>query len=301
MLIILWQICTAIVFDAVAVGLIFHRIARGASRSRSILFSDKAIVRYIRGIPHLMFRLGERRKYHLIEATVRCYCIRHERIKNNPPPHRCTNDDDRNNNGTTQYQTGDDNINNSSSSHIETTHFVSRQMGLLQPNDKFGSHVWMGLPQVVVHRIDTSSPLNERDWLDAEGNRHRYSPMNNLSDIGNDSSMITSTVNDDISNIRNFLYDRDVEMVVLVEGTDEITGAVTQARHSYKLCDIAFNHTFTDCVHPYHRSRQRNIGSSSLDPAVTIDFTKFHDIVPLPVNEIDCSSCAYVIQNENFP
>ena len=206
-----------------------------------------------------MFRLGERRKYHLIEATVRCYCIRHERIKHNPPPHRCTNDDDRNNNGITQYQTGDDNTNNSSSSHIETTHFVSRQMGLLQPNDRFGSHVWMGLPQVVVHRIDTNSPLNERDWLDAEGNRHRYSPMNNLSDIGNDSSMITSTVNDDISNIQNFLYDRDVEMVVLVEGTDEITGAVTQARHSYKLCDIAFNHTFTDCVHPYHRSRQRNI------------------------------------------
>ena len=42
LLIVLWQVCTAIVFDAIAVGLIFHRISRGAKRSRTILFSDMA-------------------------------------------------------------------------------------------------------------------------------------------------------------------------------------------------------------------------------------------------------------------
>jgi hypothetical protein len=79
LLIVLWQVCTAIVFDAVAVGLIFHRISRGAKRSRSILFSDKAVIRRIRGVPYFMFRLGERRKYHLIDATVRCTYIQNEK------------------------------------------------------------------------------------------------------------------------------------------------------------------------------------------------------------------------------
>ena len=111
--IVLLQICTAIVFDAVAVGLIFHRISRGASRSRSILFSNQAIVRNIRGVPHLMFRLGERRNYHLIEATIRCYCIRHVRIPNYPSHSSMTDIetqlsstivDDQNNNDEARYQ-----------------------------------------------------------------------------------------------------------------------------------------------------------------------------------------------------
>jgi hypothetical protein len=88
------------------------------------------------------------------------------------------------------------------------------------------------------------------------------------------------------------LDDRDAEIVVLVEGTDEGTGAAIQARHSYKVDDIAWNYTFADCVFPY-RSRQRySRGRSSHDdPAVSIDFSKFHDITPAP---LDCDACAYV-------
>mmetsp|Transcript_25987 Transcript_25987/g.29185 ORF Transcript_25987/g.29185 Transcript_25987/m.29185 type:complete len:505 (+) Transcript_25987:35-1549(+) len=309
LLIVLWQICTAIVFDAVAVGLIFHRISRGASRSRSILFSDKAIVRYIQGSPHFMFRLGERRKYHLIEATVRCYCIRHERIPRNSTAdieaHLPSMMDDHNNDDT-KYQTSNNN-NNNPRVHVETTHFVSRQMRLLQPDDRFGSHVWMGLPQVVVHRMDESSPLRPTPlWFDVQGIPRQYPPIR-TSEISDsvttpvDSDLLSSNNipnNEEIDSecIRNFLYDRDIEVVVLVEGTDEGTGAVTQARHSYKLCDIAFNHKYHDCVHPYN-CRQRN-GPSSLDPVVSIDFAKFHDIIPLSADEIDCESCAYVHGHE---
>ncbi|MGK3759699.1 MAG: hypothetical protein ACI8RD_012016 [Bacillariaceae sp.] len=306
LLIVLWQICTAIVFDAVAVGLIFHRISRGASRSKSILFSDKAIVRYIRGEPHFMFRLGERRKYHLIEATVRCYCIRHERIPKHPS-HRSSMDD--HNNDDMKYQTTNNNSN--SRTHVETTHFVSRQMRLLQPDDRFGSHVWMGLPQVVVHRIEKGSPLRPTElWFDAQGISHQYPPPR-PSDISDSAASIAEGdplyigSNNDVSNnvedhsecIRDFLCDRDIELVVLVEGTDEGTGAATQARHSYKLCDIAFNHSFVDCVHPYS-CRQRN-GPSSLDPVVSIDFSKFHDISRLSTEEINCDSCAYIPEHQN--
>jgi len=280
LLIVLLQICTAIVFDAIAVGLIFHRISRGASRSRSILFSDKAIIRNIKGVPYFMFRLGEQRKYHLIEATVRCYCIRHERIPNYHPhssadveAHLASIDGDQNSERQIDFQV-----------HVETTPFVSRQMRLVQPDDRFGSHLWMGLPQVVVHRIDEKSPLlpSAPLWFDAEANAYRYPPS--TSDSDTNASLSSST-----RCLQNFLMDRDVELVVLVEGTDEGTGAATQARHSYKLCDIAWNHKFADCVHPYSRRERR--GPSIMDPVASIDFGKFHDILPAPM---DCEACAYV-------
>eukprot|EP00531_Pseudo-nitzschia_arenysensis_P004542 CAMPEP_0116135172 /NCGR_PEP_ID=MMETSP0329-20121206/11050_1 /TAXON_ID=697910 /ORGANISM="Pseudo-nitzschia arenysensis, Strain B593" /LENGTH=505 /DNA_ID=CAMNT_0003629957 /DNA_START=12 /DNA_END=1531 /DNA_ORIENTATION=- len=273
LLMVLLQICTAVVFDAVAVGLIFHRISRGASRSRSIMFSDKAVVRNIKGVPHLMFRLGERRKYHLIEASVRCYCVKHERIPNYHPHTAKDIEAHLDNNSSAKADF---------SVHVETTPFVSRQMRLVQPDDRFVD----GTPKMVVHRIDEKSPLMPSAplWFDAGGNPHRYPPSSGQLDL-----LQSATENSKLASLQNFLLDRDVELVVLVEGTDEGTGAATQGRHSYKLCDIAWNHRFADCVHPYSR-RQRS-GPSSLDPVLSIDFGKFHDILSAPE---DCEACAYV-------
>eukprot|EP00536_Pseudo-nitzschia_multiseries_P000677 jgi/Psemu1/233903/estExt_Genewise1.C_80157 len=291
LLIVLLQICTAIVFDAVAVGLIFHRISRGAKRSRSILFSDKAIIRNIRGVPHLMFRLGERRKHHLIEATVRCYCIRHERI---PESHPAADENGEEQPCNNPRMTNREQV----PVHVETTSFVSRQMRLVQPDDRFGSHLWMGLPQVVVHRIDGNSPLLPLSptWYDVGAVPHRYPPADDPLRRKGGGSSSSSLHSRDLESrarcIRDFLYDRDVEVVVLVDGTDEGTGAATQARHSYKLCDMAWNCKLAECVHPYRR-RQRS-GPSSLDPVVSIDFSRFHDVVPAP---LDSYECAYV-QNE---
>ncbi|KAL3912552.1 MAG: hypothetical protein SGARI_001096, partial [Bacillariaceae sp.] len=249
LLIVLWQVCTAIVFDAVAVGLIFHRISRGAKRSRSILFSDKAVIRRIRGRPYLMFRLGERRKYNLIDATVRCYCVRHERI----PVASASS--------TPLKQLDGDvhNKNQHSRLRIETTYFISRLMRLVQPDDRLGSHVWMGLPQVVVHCIDQDSPLwPPSTWYDAEGVA-RHCPTNANEGVEQNSTramatdplaLLSQTTEEDFGNMHSFLDDRDAELVVLVEGTDEGTGQNVQARHSYKTCDIAWNEAFAECVHP---------------------------------------------------
>lgn len=290
LLVVLWQVCTAIVFDAVAVGLIFHRISRGAKRSRSILFSDKSVIRRIRGVPYLMFRLGERRKYNLIDATVRCYCVRHERLPIAQSHSQM--------NATTTTGEGRSRV------RVETTYFVSRHMRLVQPDTQFGAHVWMGLPQVVVHRIDRESPLLPPPvWFDEEGMPNPYPPpgvhsfktnsnssFDPLGDVAED-PLLTAvhTSEADFGAIHYFLNDRDAELVVLVEGTDEGTGQNVQARHSYKTCDIAWNHSFADCVHPYNRRQRR--GPSSLDPVVTTDFSKFHDLVPAP---LDCDACAHV-------
>ena len=43
------QVFISITFDAVAIGVIFQRLSRVQKRARTIVFSDKAIIRRIRG------------------------------------------------------------------------------------------------------------------------------------------------------------------------------------------------------------------------------------------------------------
>ena len=218
---------------------------------------------------------------------------------------------------------------------IETTYFLSRQVKLVHPDEAYGSKIWMGLPQVVSHRLDSSSPLvpSSPVWYDETGIAHTY-PMeqdsinNNKKRKagynGNSASSEAAIVSvesqnqyksdeyyvQDLIEIEKFLLDREAEIVVLVEGTDEGTGAPTQARHSYKVSDLEWNHTFVPCVFPYEsssrrrrRSRRRRSGTTDADddshrrgrqreqPVCSIDFMRFHDTVEVPPNT---DSCAYI-------
>jgi hypothetical protein len=66
--------------------------------------------------------------------------------------------------------------------------------------------------------------------------------------------------------IKKFLADRNVEVIVLIEGQDSATGGVVQARHSYKLEDIVWNTSFIPCVL-----------QDELDGTPVIDFSLFHE------------------------
>lgn len=266
---VLSQVCCGILFDAVAVGLLFHRISRGRKRSRTIAFSDKAVVQRIKGVPYLMFRIGELRRYHLIGATVRCYCVRHERIGLQ---------------GSSNEESTD--------LTVESTYFISRKMKLIHPDHSCGSDIWMGLPQVIVHRMDDSSPLVPSPcWYDGNAFARNYPETTELdSAVDSNGGEFRMGV---LGSIEEFLIDRDAEIVVLVEGTDEGTGASTQARHSYKVSDLAWNHKFAPCVFPYGSTGSiaplTNRGHGH--PTCSIDFSKFHDVVPAPE---DCEASAYV-------
>jgi potassium inwardly-rectifying channel subfamily J len=166
LLLVLAQVCCALIFQAVAIGLLFQRISRGHKRSKTILFSDKAVVRRVKGVWYLMVRIGELRSHQLIEATVRAYCIRHERhavaddansTRPNPNPNPSPT--------TTMPRT-------SASSAVETTHFVTRPVRFL--HEESSSHILMSLPQVLVHRMDEKSPLcpPRPAWYDATGQVH---------------------------------------------------------------------------------------------------------------------------------
>lgn len=216
LLLVLWQSCAAITFSAVAIGLLFQRISRGQKRSKTILFSDKAVVRRVKGVPYLMFRVGELRRHHLIEASVRTYCLRHERLPMSSVSHTIREE---------QPVT-----------EIETTHFVASHMELVYPDETFGSHILMSLPQVIVHRLNERSPLVPPMpvWYDGEGHSHQSVATN-----GN--------VVGDHENIEKFLFDRDAEIIVLLEGTDELTGTSGRENPVFTLSMCTLILSFPAC------------------------------------------------------
>eukprot|EP00545_Synedropsis_sp_CCMP1620_P007226 CAMPEP_0119023742 /NCGR_PEP_ID=MMETSP1176-20130426/30560_1 /TAXON_ID=265551 /ORGANISM="Synedropsis recta cf, Strain CCMP1620" /LENGTH=440 /DNA_ID=CAMNT_0006978865 /DNA_START=87 /DNA_END=1409 /DNA_ORIENTATION=+ len=248
LLLVLFQSCCAITFQSIAIGLLFQRISRGQKRSKTIIFSDKAVVRKVKGVPHFMCRIGELRRQHLIEVTVRCYCLKHERYLRNP-------------------------------GQVETAHFLTRHLKLHYPDESLGSHLLMSLPQVIVHRMDATSPLVPKAgvWYDKNGRAHNG--------VSTDEMMA------------EYMSDREVEIIVLVEGTDELTGQALQARHSYRWNDLAWGYTFGPCVQPWaseegqepHWLEDRRCERRE-NPICSVDFGCFHDIVPAE----DTEECPFV-------
>ena len=128
------------------------------------------------------------------------------------------------------------------------------------------------------------------------------------------------------------MSDREAELIVLVEGTDEMTGSAVQARHSYRWDDIVYDSTFVPCIFPRRvseeganeedddgtteesvdplrtpllpvdaelgderrtreRQQSRRATGSSTATACFIDFSKFHDTMPVSA---DSPHCPYV-------
>lgn len=68
--------------QAFMVGIVFAKLARPIKRAQTLLFSRNAIICHRDGIPCLMFRVGDMRKSHIIEAHVRAQIIRKKVSKN---------------------------------------------------------------------------------------------------------------------------------------------------------------------------------------------------------------------------
>mmetsp|Transcript_18110 Transcript_18110/g.49398 ORF Transcript_18110/g.49398 Transcript_18110/m.49398 type:complete len:522 (-) Transcript_18110:31-1596(-) len=287
LILVLCQVCCAITFDAVAIGLIFQRISRGQKRAKTIVFSNQAVVQRVGGVMHLMFRVGELRHHQLRDARVRAYCVRHER-------HVCA--------AANVNSHGEDPSGaraGSNARNVETTHYVTRSLKLM--HEEVCSDVLMSLPQVIVHRMDSKSPLSQpSSWYDVNGVKHEETEST-------DHRIDQYTRHRERT--QDFLSDREAEIVVLVEGTDELTGAIIQARHSYTTSDLAWDHVFVPCVFPnpqysHQANGERNQSqilhesSSSLNvretrsfcccfgkrrtkkPVCFVDFGSFHDTVP---------------------
>lgn len=73
------------------------------------------------------------------------------------------------------------------------------------------------------------------------------------------------------SMVQRYMRDRQIEVIVIVEGVDAATGGMVQARHSYTSDEIEWNKSFECCVF-----------KDPVDGCTTIDFSQFHELVDVP-------------------
>lgn len=65
-ILVLLQVFSAIVFSSLAIGLLFQRMSRGQKRGRTIVFSDVAVIRKVRGrYVYVFFLNGYSFKFHM--------------------------------------------------------------------------------------------------------------------------------------------------------------------------------------------------------------------------------------------
>lgn len=289
-----------------------------------------------------MFRVAELRKQHIIGAKVQVFCVRHERC-----PVAMAGGQ-----GQSKENGGNDVV------ELETAHCVSHALPLLNGSKStavggrsggadsneeaptsegsYEKSILMGLPDVVVHRMDLSSPMMPPRpvWYDAEGVPHgggspppsvsSEAPTENMTEDGSSSLLAAdleeaapSPLSPSATNqptqeeITHFLLDRQAEIIVFLEGTCEVTGMTLQARHSYRIEDMAFHHTFAPCIfparsgvstatvgrwwNPFAPKSKAKVGDEANtfqgNAALEIDFSQFHDLLPAPY---DSMSCPYI-------
>ncbi|XP_015037102.2 G protein-activated inward rectifier potassium channel 3 isoform X1 [Drosophila pseudoobscura] len=70
------QCITGVFIQAFMVGIVFAKLSRPKKRAQTLLFSRNAVICHRDGVPCLMFRVGDMRKSHIIEAHIRAQIIR---------------------------------------------------------------------------------------------------------------------------------------------------------------------------------------------------------------------------------
>ncbi|XP_058455993.1 G protein-activated inward rectifier potassium channel 3 isoform X2 [Malaya genurostris] len=75
------QSITGVFIQAFMVGIVFAKLSRPKKRAQTLLFSRNAVICHRDGVPCLMFRVGDMRKSHIIEAHVTAQIIRRKITK----------------------------------------------------------------------------------------------------------------------------------------------------------------------------------------------------------------------------
>ncbi|KAL1494459.1 hypothetical protein ABEB36_010057 [Hypothenemus hampei] len=116
------QAIAGVMIQAFMVGVVFAKLSRPKKRTQTLLFSRNAVISHRDGIPCLMFRVGDMRKSHIIEAHVRAQLIKHKVTK-------------------------------------EGEHLPFFQTELKVGGDGEEDKIFFIWPTTIVHKIDSKSPL----------------------------------------------------------------------------------------------------------------------------------------------
>jgi hypothetical protein len=192
-----------LVIEALAFGLLYCRLSTPTNRSKTIVFSDKAVIRRIRGKLYFMVQLCEVRKTQLIGASIALYAIRRDvdpdcelsiaadNVETNETALDGTTTDFASNtrhavpgisswNVPWKFSERRQGMESDSPApkRFASTYFQTCRMRLNHPNDELDRNMLLILPQVVVHELDAWSPLMAPPtWVSADtGERFTWSP-----------------------------------------------------------------------------------------------------------------------------
>jgi hypothetical protein len=287
LVLILVQIFLSLAINAVAFGLLFLRLSTSRKRRRTLLFSNKAVIAQLQDDLYFMVRIAElATKRHLIQCQVKCYCVRHTRQDNASSMDPVTNENHM------YYQHPAQQVD--ASTAIETNYFQVFDMKL-QSEMHPSTFLLMALPIVIAHKIDSSSPLMPpAEWYDENGVAHSWDrDYGNKAVVVEESSMNNNNHRNDTEahktntsfqrkrkEMEDFLCDRETEIVVIIEGIDEMTCSPLQAKQSYKFDhgDILWDHVFAPCV--LSSKALASNGDRGSTKHCVVDYHKFHNVVP---------------------
>ena len=173
-LLVMFQVMTGALMQAALLGLVYSRFAAPGSRAHTIKFSNiMTCFQGPDGFMRLAFRVANMRRHQVLQPEVQLLMIRREHIGGPDGP--------------LEYRYHE----------LPITHISGRR------------HIWLGVPSIVVHKINQKSPL----WgMTPES-------MEKAEELG-------------------------LEFVALLDGIDETTSTVMQARHSYAPSDIRWGESF---------------------------------------------------------
>eukprot|EP00929_Paragymnodinium_shiwhaense_P089647 TRINITY_DN4979_c0_g1_i1.p1 TRINITY_DN4979_c0_g1~~TRINITY_DN4979_c0_g1_i1.p1 ORF type:complete len:475 (-),score=43.87 TRINITY_DN4979_c0_g1_i1:276-1700(-) len=211
-LIVIQCVCGTIL-DAVVIGVVFQQISSAYARANTIVFSDVAVLQVIDGVVHLIFRVAEMSRQPLLQSVMQVYCVQHLP---------------------------------DASQHKGVRVEVSA-MQLQEPDtDVHNGVLFLGLPAMVVHKIDYNSPLAPdlpQDLMMRVG-----SPTSPLGIVRARSRDMLGAPSP--AEVKQYLANSPyLEVLVLLSGTEDATANTVEARHSYTLDDIYWNRAFATCVH----------------------------------------------------
>lgn len=283
-----FQVCVKLGVDSLAIGILYCRLSGPGGRARSIKFSNNAVIRRVHGKLFLMVQVCELRQHQLSEVKVRMYAIRRDvdpgSLHTDPPSLVVTH-----------FQTVTMRLTSPSSGQLMlwTPQVIIHELNCFSP--LMPPPLWVSTrgeevrwtppafgrcydepPHIsdILEHTPTTSRLS--DFLVPGHVAYEDCSPPQIHPLENRS--LVEMFNVELEGhraeremVKRFMTDRRLEVIVVVEGVDETSGAAIQCIHSYISSEIE-----------WHKMFKPSVSRDDADRAVMVDFDLFHQLKPAP-------------------